>query len=444
MNKNKHLVRSDRDTIKSMLDEKCNFTQIANALGKDRTTISREVRKHSVIIKRGAKYTNYNACKHRFTCTKSHVCTVCQHNLGRNNRIKFCKKCNLCNDHCSDFVLDICKRLNKTPFVCNGCGHSSDCSLTKKFYYPDNADNKYHLLLSESRSGFAYSEEELMELSDFVTPLLKKKQSPHHICITNADVLNVSERTLYRLIDANALEAINMDLQRKVRFRRRKVKAHVKVDKKCRIGRTLDDFKVFLSEHPDILITQLDSVEGVKGGKVLLTIHFVKAEFMLAFLREHNDSRSVTDIFNNLFDILGKDNFSKIFNVCLADNGTEFSNPKAIEYDSDGNKRTSVFYCDPSAPYQKGSAERNHEFIRLFIPKGTDFSIYTQDDICLMMDHINSYTRESLGNKSPYEMFAFLYGQDILDLLGFRLIPPQDITLSKAIFRKEDPNNDLR
>ena len=283
-----------------------------------------------------------------------------------------------------------------------------------------------------------------MELSDLVTPLIKKNQSPHHICITNADVLNVSERTLYRLINANALDAINLDLQRKVRFRPRKVTVHVKVDKKCRVGRTFDDFKNYLKEHPDVLITQLDSVEGKKGGKVLLTIHFTKAEFMLAFLREHNDSRSVTDIFNHLFDILDKKNFSKIFKVCLADNGTEFSDPTAIEYDSDGNKRTTFFYCDPNAPFQKGSAERNHEFIRLFFPKGTDFSGYSQDDINLMMNHINSYARESLGDKSPYEMFAFLYGQDILDLLGAKLIPPQEITLSKAVFRKEVTDHDLQ
>lgn len=443
MNKNKHLVRSDRDTIKSMLDENCNFTQIAEAIGKARTTISREVRNRSVYVRKNTKYAIYNACKHRFSCEKKHVCSTCERS-GRIRQVKFCRKCNLCNFRCNDFLPDPCPKLNRSPFVCNGCGYSSGCSLEKKYYYADQADDKYRTLLSESRSGISYSEEELMELSDLVTPLIKKNQSPHHICITNTDVLNVSERTLYRLINANALDAINLDLQRKVRFRPRKVTVHVKVDKKCRVGRTFDDFKNYLKEHPDVLITQLDSVEGEKGGKVLLTIHFTKAEFMLAFLREHNDSRSVTDIFNHLFGILDKNNFSKIFKVCLADNGTEFSDPTAIEYDSDGNKRTTVFYCDPNAPFQKGSAERNHEFIRLFFPKGTDFSGYSQDDINLMMNHINSYARESLGDKSPYEMFAFLYGQDILDLLGAKLIPPQEITLSKAVFRKEVTDHDLQ
>ena len=192
-----------------------------------------------------------------------------------------------------------------------------------------------------------------------------------------------------------------------------------------------------MEKRPDFPVVQLDSVEGKKGGKVLLTIHFTKSEMMLAFLREHNDSKSVIAVFNFLFELLGSELFTQIFKVCLTDNGSEFSNPKAIEFDSEENRRTYIFYCDPSAPYQKGSAERNHEFIRHFIPKGTDLEPYSQEDISLMMDHINSYSRESLGNRSPYDVFAFLYGEKILDLLKCQRIPPQDVTLNKSIFRKE-------
>ncbi len=247
----------------------------------------------------------------------------------------------------------------------------------------------------------------------------------------------VSERTLYRLIDARVLSARNLDLPRKVRFSARKNRVHVKVDKTCRIGRDFDAFKEYISANPDSLIVQLDSVEGIKGSKVLLTIHFVKAEFMLAFLRDHNDSQSVIDIFDSLYQSLGLEQFKNLFQLCLADNGSEFSNPTAIEFDKEHNQRTRIFYCNPSAPYQKGSAERNHEFIRYFIPKGTDLAHYTQAQISLMMDHINSYGRGSLLDKSPYDMFAFLYGEDILRILECHKIPPNDVTLNKSIFRKE-------
>ena len=189
----------------------------------------------------------------------------------------------------------------------------------------------------------------------------------------------VSERTIYRLIDSRIISAMNMDLPRKVRYSARKKSSSVKVDKACRIGRSFDDFTAYMTQHPFLPVTQLDSVEGKKGSKVLLTIHFVKAEFMLAFLRDHNDSQSVIDIFERLYLELRPDRFMEIFKVCLTDNGSEFSNPKAIEFDRQGNLRTRIFYCNPSAPYQKGSAERNHEFIRMFLPKGTDFSSFTQE-----------------------------------------------------------------
>ena len=192
-----------------------------------------------------------------------------------------------------------------------------------------------------------------------------------------------------------------------------------------------------MKEHPDIPVVELDSVEGKKGSKVLLTIHFKKAEMMLAFIRSCNTSRSVIDVFDDLYEKLSPQNFKKIFKVCLADNGSEFSNPSAIEFDSTGERRTRVFYCDPGSPQQKGSAERNHSFIRCFIPKGTDMSPYIQTDISLMMDHINSYGRDSLGDKSPYEMFSFLYGENILDLLGCHSIPADDVTLNKSVFKKE-------
>ena len=158
---------------------------------------------------------------------------------------------------------------------------------------------------------------------------------------------------------------------------------------------------------------------------------------MLAFLRDANNAKSVIDIFDSLYEGLGAEEFQKIFILLLADNGSEFSNPKAVEFTDDGERRTRMFYCDPSAPYQKGSCERNHEFIRSCIPKGKDLSEYTQSDITLMMNHINSYARGSLGNKCPYEVFRFFYGDKLLNLLGCVTIPAQQITLKPSLFRKE-------
>jgi len=158
---------------------------------------------------------------------------------------------------------------------------------------------------------------------------------------------------------------------------------------------------------------------------------------MLAFLCDSNTAANVKARFDFLYDGLGPDAFRKLFPVILTDNGSEFSQPLAIEYDSKGQPRTRVFYCDPYASYQKGAVERNHEFIRLILPKGTSFDSLVQEDINLMMSHINSYSRPSLNDKSPYEAFAFLYGQDILDkliyLCSLNIIESDSIVLTPAL-----------
>ena len=156
---------------------------------------------------------------------------------------------------------------------------------------------------------------------------------------------------------------------------------------------------------------------------------------MLAFLRDSNDSQSVIDIFDRLYLELRPDIFMELFPVILADNGSEFSNPSRIEFDRQGNRRTHLFYCDPSAPYQKGAAENNHEFIRRIIPKGVDLALYTQDHILLMMSHIDSYLRKALGNKSPYDTFAFQYGTGTLEKFGLRNIPADEIILSPELLK---------
>lgn len=430
---NKHLDLSDRMTIEAELDKGSDFRRIALAVDKDPSTISKEVRAHLTVEAVGGFRTRYNACANRFNCEKSRICQPCK----AARRYKLCKKCGLCNAFCDDFVPYDCPRLKKPPYVCNGCGARPECTLKKQFYHAQTAHGDYRDLLSDSRSGISFSEDELHHIDSIVSPLILQGQSPHHICVTNQDTLMISERTLYRLIDQRLISAKNIDLPRKVRFRTRKKKKVMKIDKRCREGRTFHDFQKYLEEHPDIPVTQMDSVEGRKGGKVLLTIHFVKTEFMLAFLRDHNDSRSVINIFNAVYDLIGRDRFSEIFQCILTDNGSEFSNPSAIELDDDMDRRTRIFYCDPQASWQKGSIERNHEFIRCFIPKGKPFDQYSQYEISLMMDHINSYRRESLNNKSPYEMFRFFYGSDILDLFGCRHILPGDVTLNRSVFQKE-------
>lgn len=90
--------------------------------------------------------------------------------------------------------------------------------------------------------------------------------------------------------------------------------------------------------HSDLPVTQMDSVEGRKGGKVLLTIHFVQAECMLAFLPDTNGSQSFIDVFEKLYLELRPDASMTLMPLLLGDSGSEFSTPKTLEFDRQSNQ----------------------------------------------------------------------------------------------------------
>ena len=431
MSNQKHLTLESRVTIEKGLDNRLSFKAIGLSVNKDCTTISKEVRSHLVFEKTGSYGRSFNDCLHRKGCPRTGVCIVCIKDQKRPSRCCFCGKC---TSRCPDYEKEACSRLQKPPYVCNGCPDRSKCTLEKTSYRAAYAEKEYRAVLSEARSGPDVTEEELAAMNSVISPLIRNGQSIYHILLNHSDEIGRCEKTIYSYVNQGLLDARNLDMPRKVRLRPRKgKKTEVKVDKKCRIGRTYEDFKDYRSKNPDLPVTEIDSVEGIKGKAVLLTIHFVLPKLQLSFKRERNDSRSVTEIFNRLYETLGPDDYKKLFPLLLGDNGSEFSNPAAIEKDADGNIRSRLFYCDASAPGQKGHCENNHEMIRRIIPKGIDIGQYSDEQISLMMDHVNSYGRDDLNGKSPYEVFAFLYGEDILKKLGVHRIPADEIVLKPSL-----------
>lgn len=413
-----HLTRDDRYTIENNLSNNISLKQIGRNINKHCSCISREIKNHYITKNTGSVGRRFNNCLYRRTCS----------NRG--------KKCNLKN--CTEFFEEKCPILNKPPYVCNGCKKRNQCTLSKHFYDASYAQDEYEETLKESRSGIVIDQDEINYLNSILTPLIKEQgQSIHHAIINNKNKIMHSENKIYKLIDLGLLEVRNIDLPRKVRFRQRVKHVTVyKVDKNCLENRTYEDFEKYIQENPDTPIVEMDTVEGKKGGKVLLTIHFVNCSFMLAFIRKHNDAQSVIDIFNNLQNILGIDKFKELFILILTDNGSEFSNPTEIEFDlNTGEKRTQIFYCHPSSPYEKGSCEVNHELLRRILPKGTSFDELNQDNINLIMSHINSYKRKKLNNISPYILFSTIYGKNTLDKLNIREIPANDINLTSDILK---------
>ncbi len=395
--KYKHLSFEDRCVIEEFLNNNYNFTQIGNRIHKDRTTVSHEVRKH-----------------------------------------RFLRSSSRCNNQPCCFE-------SKPPYVCNGCSKFNFCHKIRYSYSHDVAFNEYYKNLVKSRSHLKISKEQIASINDVISPLMiHKHHSVNHVYISHPEVLPFSESTFYKYIDLGILNVRNIDLSRRVRFRINKEynssNVREKINSKIKIGIFYSDFKDYMEYNPNASIVEMDTVigtKGGKGGKCFLTLLFRQYNFMLIYLLSYKQSKYVTNVFNHLKEILGIDEFKRLFEVILTDNGTEFSDPESIEFDMNtGEKLCSLFYCDPNCSWQKGSIERNHEYIRYILPKGTSFASLTQDDCYLIASHINSTPRLSLNNYSPFESALFFLGKINIEKFNIKKIDNDNIDLSIRLLKK--------
>lgn len=294
---------------------------------------------------------------------------------------------------------------------------------------------------SDSRKGMHLTEEELALLNEILLAGIEKGQPLAHIYAEHKHELSVGLRSIYRYIDAGQLKVKSIDLRRKVRYRKRKKKEGPKQKKlpKYREGRTYLDFEKFMLDNPSCPVIQMDTVKGKREkGPALLTMLLLKYDILLIFLLPNLSADSVINVFDFLTDILGLDVFQNLFPVILTDNGGEFKRVEELEYTVFGEQRCMLFYCDPYASWQKGELEKDHEYIRYVIPKGSDMAQYTEDNIHLLMNTINSVKRPGLNDRCPYEMVP--EGDEdmlwLMELMKMDTIAADDVHLKPSLLKK--------
>ena len=416
---NKHLTYEERNFIENGLNIGRNFTEIGNDLNKDRRTISREILKHRFRKNPSGFNNSKNLCKYRQQCKKFD-----------------------CTPKVECYEEDICYYLTGAPYVCNGCKQKNICRKIKYYYYAKFANDDYSEKLKQSRYGIDLSKEEAYDLDKLISPLLKEKhQSIAHIYANHPDEISFSRTTMYNYINLGVFSARNINLPRKVKYQKRKENERQRKRRETviRKGRTYEDFKEYIGKHPECSIVEMDTVEGVKGGKVFLTLLFRQSKFMLIYLMDNKTMECVEKAYNNIKQILEIEKFKKIFEVILTDNGSEFFNPMSIEKDVESEEMVShVFYCDPSASWQKGAIEKNHEFIRYVLPKGSSFDELTQEKTNLLMSHINNTSRDILNGKTPYEATLLMLDEATIEKLGVIKIAPDEVNLSPNLLKEGD------
>lgn len=436
----KHLDLSGRIRIEQGLNNNESFRSIAIALNKDPSTISKEVRRHSVIKEsRATKFSpipcanNYDALK-----PKSNICKVI-HMCGDNDCNCTCVKCRKfrCSEVCQFYKPRKCEYLEKPPYVCNGCPKRVNCLLEKKVYSSKYAQDAYETLRTTSREGINQTPESIQQMNDLLFPLIKKGQSIAHIYASHAEELRCSRRTIYSYIDNGVFEVKNLDLRRKVIYKPRKKKTAASIkDRAFRKDRGHKEFLEYLEKNNPTYIVEMDTVEGSKESKpCFLTMLFRNCNLMLMFLLEEQTQKEVQRIFDSLSEVLGTDLFRKLFEVMITDNGHEFRDRLHLERNKNGEIRTRIYYCDPNRSDQKGALEKNHEYIRYVLPKGSSFENLSDEKTLLLMNHINSEKRDSLNGHSPYEVSRILLDNKLHEALGLIEIPADEVTLNPALIK---------
>lgn len=388
--KNKHLTYEDRIEIMECLYKRMTFKAIAKRIGKDPTTVSKEVKLHGK---------SYNS---GFTKTD-----------------------------------DCCPKLLKAPFVCNGCEkqNHSNCIFPRRKYHAKTAQGEYETVLKESREGIPLTKEVFYHNERVISDAVKAGQNIYHAI--HSYNIPVSKTTVYRHIEQGYYSISKIDLPRAVKFKPRAKRGSEYVPKGIKIGRSHEDYLAFIEEHPWMGPVEMDTLIGSVGGKVIMTFHFIRTDFMFGVLLDNKSAaeagakvRSLKERLN-LYGIP----FGDIFPVLLTDNGGEFSNVFDFENNAAGEKETFVFFCDPNAPYQKPHIENNHTLFRAIVPKAASFDSFSQETVNLIFSHVNGVKRRQFNGRSAFDMFTFTFSSHMANALGISFVDPKEVVQSSRLLK---------
>ena len=412
-NINKHLTFEERCKIEECINKGFRKYQIANELNKSQSTILREIRNNRVF--KPHKIFNENP----FNCI-------------------YLKDCKVCTGKCKYYETEKCNRRDKFIGACNNCPDIKRCKLDQYFYKAKFAHEKYRETLVDARQGVNLNTSELFEIAHIICPLIDKGQSLYTI-LNNHPEIKLSVKTLYNYIEMGLFKdwgITNLSLKRKVKRKIRSKKLKKRNEPANYTGRKYEDYLQFKEENPDVPTTEMDTVYNNQTGPYIQTFIFENTSLMIGILHTEKTADSMSKTLDLIQDKLSNEEYQKIFSLLLTDRGTEFSKPIQFEVNIDtGEIRSKIFYCDAQMSSQKPHVENNHNFVREILPNGQSWTNLTQEKVNLVFSHINSTPRKSLGGKTPYEVFSFLYGENILKKLNIQKIAKDEVNTTPRLLK---------
>ena len=426
--KNKPLNQFEMSKIETMLNECYNATQISEALERDASCIQKEIKNFSTIVKTNKKC---DICKNYEECKKTGIC-------GNNMLIGHCSKCKDCKiavENCKDYEPVVkCEKLKGRKKVCNGCPNYKQCRKAKLVYIGEKAWRQHEE--NKKKSIKNMKEIENTEYMDALSEKIKHGISPEVALQTTENLTGekISLPTLYLRIDRGLMKCKNIDLRNKLK---RKPKENEEKERKHNRekhranGRSYGDLTEEERKNKIDGFAEMDTVEGVKGNKMLMTLINRKTSFLFGIPISSKKQENIIKELDKL-EITMEDKFKLILEKIITDNGCEFLDYEGIEKSAiKEEKRINLYYADPYASYEKGQIENQHRLIRYFYPKGTDFGKYRDEEIVEKINRINNYPRKNLGWSTPYKEMEKIIGKAMLNKLGFYEIAIEELNMTR-------------
>lgn len=392
----RRLDRSERAAIERGLDKRKSCRQIARELRRSPSTVADEVARNR---------------------------TVCR---GPNK-----------GGRAAEAPDDACPKLLSWPHCCNGCRFRRyHCSRRWRCEYSAaRAQALADAELRESRMGVDRGEAEFERAMELIRSDVARGLSPEQIALARAAEIGASASTIYRWIGRGYAGMSSLELRRRCGY---KPRSHAEPSRQTSHG-AARSFAAFmeLPGEERAAACEMDTVLGLKSDRrCLLTLYLRAFKFQIALPMPDKTAASTGSALDMLEKAAPKA-FRRLFSLLLTDNGAEFADCAGIERSAldPSARRCSVYYCDARQSQQKGGCERNHVELRKILPKGRGISFdgLAGRDCAVLMSHLNSEPRPSLGGMRAIDMLLAALGDDgraLLDALGVEKVPYGELDMS--------------
>ena len=369
----KHFTFEDRKIIASCLAKEFRCVEIADTLGCDPTSVSKEIKRNRI-----------DSTRFRYP------------------------------------VDEECQKLKRFPYVCSNCNLKyTKCKFHQFKYDAKFAQVKADRLLVSSRIGVNYTKEEIEKLIIELKVGLSNKKSVYQIAAELP--FDITPQTIYKYIRNGQIPVKRIDLPYAVTYKKRKkIKKEYEYNesKIDRCNRTFVDYLAF-SKASNLYTTELDFLGSKRGDPyTILTLIIREIHFTLIFLVENKNADKIVKIFDNIESKVGYANFVRVFGLILTDRDPSFADYEGFENSKIcDKKRANVFYCDAYRSTQKASVENMNKQLRMFFPKGKYLSNFSKDDVKRINIFLNKRKLKSLDGFSPEEVFIRIFGEKVFNNL---------------------------